>query len=81
MIEILIGMILLPVIKYVIGYRLGNYLNKKIDEQPAKYSRLKVIWNHYVLRIKEQGHGTADVFQCREGDCASLSAGVSVQLS
>lgn len=68
MIEILIGVLIVPVIKYLIGHRIGRYIDKKIDEQPEQYKRYRAIWEHFQLRAKGQGHTPSSVVECH--DCA-----------
>lgn len=66
MTEILIGMVLVPTLRYVVGKRLGGYLDKQIDDD-----RFSIMKDHYFSEAAGNGHMNA-INGCYEARCARL---------
>lgn len=64
MLEFISGMVLVPVLKYLLAHRIGNWIDKKIDENPVRFERPIAILNHY-----KTGHPSDSVLGCGQGDC------------
>ncbi len=63
------------VIKGIVAHWLADHtlaFVNRIFVNKERDNRARIIWEHYQLRAKNQGHLPADVITCREGRCTML---------